>query len=61
MIQDQNAKAKFQNGRRMKEAKECAYWLRLIRDTNEIERIDDVNDLIAEAEELTKMLSSCDL
>ena len=41
-----------------KEAKECAYWLRLIRDTNEIERIDDVNTLITEAEELTKILSS---
>ena len=41
-----------------REAKECAYWLRLIRDTNEIERIDDLNDLIREAEELTKILSA---
>ena len=41
-----------------KEAKESAYWLRLIRDTNELERINEVNELIREAEELTRILSS---
>ncbi|MDF0653081.1 MAG: four helix bundle protein [Nitrospira sp.] len=41
-----------------KEAKESAYWLRLIRDTNKFERKDGVNDLIREAEELTRILSS---
>ena len=41
-----------------KEAKECAYWLRLIHETNDLENDDDPKYLIQEALELKKILSS---
>jgi four helix bundle protein len=41
-----------------KEAKESAYWLRLIHETNNLKNIDDVLYLIQEANELKKILSS---
>jgi four helix bundle protein len=40
-----------------KEAKECAYWLRLIDETNEPKN-DDAQDLMREAIELKKILST---
>jgi len=41
-----------------KEAKESAYWLRLIHETNNLENIDDTMNLIQEATELKKIFSS---
>ena len=41
-----------------KEAKECCYWLRLIRDTNTLPNAGEAYGLLREAEELTKILSS---
>ena len=41
-----------------KEAKETAYWLRLIHETNNIKNGDDVQNLMQEAFELKKILSS---
>ncbi len=41
-----------------KEAKESAYWLRLIHETNDLENIDEAVALIQEAIELKKILSS---
>ena len=41
-----------------KEAKESAYWLRMIRETNNLENCVDVDRLIGEATELTKILSA---
>lgn len=41
-----------------KEAKESAYWLRLIHQTNNLKNTDDVLYLIQEANELKKILSS---
>ena len=41
-----------------KEAKESAYWLRLIHETNDLENADTAQSLIREATELTKILSS---
>jgi len=41
-----------------KEAKESAYWLRLIDETNDLENSDVAQDLYQEAEELKKILSS---
>ena len=41
-----------------KEAKESAYWLRLIHETNNLKNVDDVLKLIQEANELKKILSS---
>jgi four helix bundle protein len=41
-----------------KEAKECCYWLRLIRDTNTLPNAGEAHRLLREAEELTKILSS---
>jgi len=41
-----------------KEAKESAYWLRLIRDTNEIENLNVAGVLIKEANELKKIFSA---
>ena len=40
-----------------KEAKECAYWLKLIGETNELKN-DDAQDLMREAIELKKILST---
>lgn len=40
-----------------KEAKECAYWLRLIHETNDLKN-DDAKELIQEANELKKIFSS---
>ena len=41
-----------------KEAKESAYWLRLINETNSLNNAGDVKKLIQEANELKKILSS---
>ena len=41
-----------------KEAKESAYWLRLIDETNILNNSDDANYLMQEATELTKIFSS---
>ncbi len=41
-----------------KEAKESAYWLRLIHETNNLRNIDDVLYLVQEASELKKIFSS---
>ena len=41
-----------------KEAKESAYWLRLIRETNTLKNEDDAKNLIEEAVELKKILSA---
>jgi len=41
-----------------KEAKESAYWLRLIYETNNLKRVDEVQNLIQEANELKKIFSS---
>ena len=41
-----------------KEAKESAYWLRVIHETNNLENADDVQGLIQKAKELKKIFSS---
>lgn len=41
-----------------KEAKESIYWLRLISETTDLNNVNQVNRLIQEAVELTKILSS---
>ena len=41
-----------------KEAKESAYWLRVIHETNNLENADDAQGLIQEAKELKKIFSS---
>jgi len=41
-----------------KEAKESAYWLRLIHETNNLKKADDAQSLMQEAIELKKILSS---
>ena len=41
-----------------KEAKESAYWLRLIKETNDLKNADDAQKLIQEANELKKIFSS---
>jgi four helix bundle protein len=41
-----------------KEAKECAYWLRLINETNNLNNTDDAQRLIQEADELKRIFSS---
>ncbi|MDM8544394.1 four helix bundle protein [Desulfococcaceae bacterium HSG9] len=41
-----------------KEAKESAYWLRLINETNDLNNADDAQILMQEAIELKKILSS---
>ncbi len=41
-----------------KESKESAYWLRLIKETNDPEFAPEADDLILEATELKKILSS---
>jgi four helix bundle protein len=41
-----------------KEAKESAYWLRLIHETNNLKNADKAKSLIKEANELKKILSS---
>ena len=41
-----------------KEAKESAYWLRLIHETNGLKNADDAQNLIQEANELKKIFSS---
>ena len=41
-----------------KEAKESVYWLRLLKETNEIDNSRIIDDLINEATELKKILSS---
>jgi four helix bundle protein len=41
-----------------KEAKESVYWLRLINETNNLTKADDVQKLIQEAIELKKIFSS---
>ena len=41
-----------------KEAKESAYWLKLIKDSNELANEAEVSSLINEAEELKKIFSS---
>jgi len=41
-----------------KEAKESAYWLRLIHETNNLKSVDEVQNLIQEANELKKIFSS---
>jgi four helix bundle protein len=41
-----------------KEAKESAYWLRLINETNDLNNADDAQRLIQEANELKKIFSS---
>ena len=41
-----------------KEAKESAYWLRLIHETNKLKNGNDVQNLMQEAIELKKILSS---
>lgn len=41
-----------------KEAKESAYWLRLIHETNSLEDPDETLSLIKEAEELKKIFSA---
>ena len=41
-----------------KEAKECAFWLKLIHETNNLKNANDVKNLIQEATELKKIFSS---
>jgi four helix bundle protein len=41
-----------------KEAKESAYWLRLIKETNDLGNPGDAQKLIQEANELKKIFSS---
>jgi four helix bundle protein len=41
-----------------KEAKESAYWLRLIHETNNLTNFNDAQNLVQEATELKKILSS---
>jgi four helix bundle protein len=41
-----------------KEAKESAYWLRLIHETNNLKNANDAKSLIQEANELKKIFSS---
>ncbi|MBN1843202.1 MAG: four helix bundle protein [Deltaproteobacteria bacterium] len=41
-----------------KEAKESAYWIRLIHETNRLENADDAQSLTQEANELKKIFSS---
>jgi four helix bundle protein len=41
-----------------KEAKESAYWLRLIRETSNLKNADDAESLMQEANELKKIFSS---
>jgi four helix bundle protein len=41
-----------------KEAKESAYWLRLIHESNKLKNPEDARSLIQEANELKKILSS---
>ncbi len=41
-----------------KEAKESVYWLRLIHETNNLKNATDAQNLIQEANELKKILSS---
>ena len=41
-----------------KEAKESAYWLRLIYETNDLENANEALNLINEADELKKIFSS---
>jgi four helix bundle protein len=41
-----------------KEAKESAYWLRLIHETNNLKNTNDAQKLIQEANELKKIFSS---
>ena len=41
-----------------KEAKESAYWLRLIHETNNLKNANDAQNLIQEANELKKIFSS---
>ncbi|NQT68334.1 MAG: four helix bundle protein [Desulfobacteraceae bacterium] len=41
-----------------KEAKESAYWLRLIHETNNLKNANDTQNLIQEANELKKIFSS---
>jgi four helix bundle protein len=41
-----------------KEAKESAYWLRLIHETNTLDKPEDTLKLMQEANELTKIFSS---
>ena len=41
-----------------KEAKESAYWLRLINETNSLKNAEDARRLIQEANELKKIFSS---
>jgi four helix bundle protein len=41
-----------------KEAKESAYWLRLIKETNSLTNADDAKKMIQEANELKKIFSS---
>ncbi len=41
-----------------KEAKESAYWLRLINETNELDNKSEFRDLLQEAIELKKILSA---
>ncbi|MGH8634156.1 MAG: four helix bundle protein, partial [Burkholderiales bacterium] len=41
-----------------KEAKECCYWLRLIRETNTLPNAGEADRLLREADELRKILSS---
>jgi four helix bundle protein len=41
-----------------KEAKESAYWLRLIKETNDLKNAEDAQKLIQEANELKKIFSS---
>jgi four helix bundle protein len=41
-----------------KEAKESAYWLRLIKETNSLTNADDAKKLMQEANELKKIFSA---
>ena len=41
-----------------KEGKESAYWLRLIKETNQLKNSEDAQSLIQEANELKKIFSS---
>ena len=41
-----------------KESKECAYWLRLINETNDLKNSEEARRLIQEATELKKIFSS---
>jgi len=41
-----------------KKVRESRYWLRLIKETNELDNADEAQMLIREADELERMLSS---